>query len=154
MSKNLLFTTIILSLVLAVTLNFNIVTGAGPTATILLDSALADYDFDGVTGENDLCPTAPAHQMVRFNPGDYVFFLGQTVKFLEADSDGNMSFSIGTKQYGIQPGKETAVPSKKKKFPGFIIKGIFAYDSSDDASDEAIVVIRRGDLNISTGCPN
>lgn len=133
--------------------------GRGNRGFVLVDSALLDSDFDGVVGAADRCPNDPPYQVARFGPYDSLSYLGQTVKFVDVDRNGVMSFDVGGKQYGvIYPGATgtnggTYVPPvAKSSNPGFRIRGLFFNYSPIASGNQAIVVIQRTDYNIDTGC--
>ena len=124
----------------------------GTKAFALVDSALLDTDFDGVTVPTDKCSTTPAYQIVRFGPKDYTNYLGQTVKFSSVDKNLSMTFDVNGKAYGVSVGKSTYVKAVSKTYPGFSIRGLYAQYSSSGTTDEVIVVISRTDYNVATGC--
>lgn len=124
----------------------------GTKAFTLVDSALLDNDFDGVTFPTDQCPNIPAHQIVRFGPKDYTSYLGQQIKLDYVDQGLTMTFDVNGKSYGVSVGQGTYVKPTTKKYPGFSIRGLFAMYSPGGTNDEAIVVISRTDSNVGTGC--
>ncbi len=133
------------------------------SATVLANSTHQDADFDGVLNKKDKCPYSPEYRLVRFNANDSITFLGKKITMKEVSAGENgigvMTFDVDGSNYGVDPGTETSVAGKTKgktTSPTLTIKGLFSSYNSVDTGDlsqyEGIVILRRGDINISTGC--
>lgn len=124
-------------------------------AAVLSDSAYLDSDFDGVT-VNDKCSDTP-HQIVHFNPYDQAYYMGQVIKLVDIYEDGSMTFEISGKTYGVEVGKTTYIKPNTRNLKGFGIEGLFTHYSPHTnegykGSNYAIAVIKRTDINVTTGC--
>lgn len=153
---SLIFTLSALSTISLYALAGGTVAPSDDSAVVLANSANQDADFDGILNKKDKCPYSTEYKMVRFNANDSVKFLNKKITLKEVSEGENgigvMTFDVDGVNYGVDPGKETSIPGKSSSV---IIKGLFSSYMSDDPSQsesEAIVVLRRGNIDISTGC--